>query len=459
MHAESQYALPARATDLDADDEDPYRVVIFADIQRFLFPIRSGQVRLELVYAFLNFIGLPFRPPDTTTTSTAYLDPHLNWSLVYNDQLRPAFWPPRPKQKQLPWQTVGGEPMEPETQRSLMNPFTSPIKSWLSTPDTLFAPSDPWFRDVTTSDIAHVDKTLARNVFNLLQPLVPDPTFTAMYMAFEAAISPKASVKLAKSILSGDRDNAAIWDGYARLEAQRGNITAARGVYSTVLQSDQLAADERLGLYAAWARMEWAAGEEDQSLAAVVAAATLDSGLSDASQPPSTIALLKAKQHYSSIEYPCPFSRLVLAALYAYLTSGIEPAQNVLMQQLKTLRPSSAEAEEVFQLLNRMLYVHTSRHPSPAALSRDTLELAIASFPNNTQFLSLYMWGELGGRIYGRLQGLIAQQLNSESGGINGQLWSVWAEAMSAHRTFWDAGGGGAERVRNALDKSINSKM
>lgn len=41
--------------------------------------------------------------------------------------------------------------------------------------------------------------------------------------------------------------------------------------------------------------------------------------------------------------------------------------------------------------------------------------------------------------------------------GVIGHLWAVWAEAVSAHRTFWDDGGGGAERVRMALDKGINS--
>ncbi|ORX37353.1 NRDE-2, necessary for RNA interference-domain-containing protein [Kockovaella imperatae] len=461
--AESRGFLPGRATDLyAADDEDPYRVVLFHDIEPFLFPIRSGRVRLELVYTFLSFIGLPFRPPDVSTGAASNLDPHLHWSLTYNNQLRACFWPPKLRQKSLPWQTVGGEPMEPESQRAMSTPFASPVKSWLSTADTFFGGSDRWFRDATAIDLAHVDLTFARNVFKLLQPLVPDPSFTAMYMAFEASVSPKSSVKLAKTILSVDRDNAAIWDGYARLEYQRGNLAAARGVYSTVLQSDKIDNDERLGLYAAWARMEWDAGEEGRALEVLVLASGAGNtkllDLSREVSKPTAISLLKAKQHYSSVPLPCSYAQLVLASLYAYLTAGIDAARDILTRHLALLRPAGPEAEEVFQLLCRMIYVHTSRNASPAALSRDTLELAIATFPNNTQFLSFYMFGELGARVHGRLQRLVSQLLASETSGISGQLWSVWAEAMSAHRTFWDKGGNGAERVRQALDKSINSR-
>ena len=72
-------------------------------------------------------------------------------------------------------------------------------------------------------------------------------------------------------------------------------------------------------------------------------------------------------------------------------------------------------------------------------------------------FLSLYLFGELGNRVYGRVQKLIYEISASEEAGVVGSLWAVWAEAMSSHRTFWDKGGGGAERVRNALDRGINS--
>lgn len=128
------------------------------------------------------------------------------------------------------------------------------------------------------------------------------------------------------------------------------------------------------------------------------------------------------------------------------------------MRQLATVPTSSSYAEEAHQLLVKILYIHRSRHAVPAALSRDALTLAIHSFPHNTMFLSLFLFGELGNRVYGRVQKLIHDISTSDNAGVVGHLWAVWAESMTSHRTFWDMGGGGAERVRNALDRGINSR-
>lgn len=125
----------------------------------------------------------------------------------------------------------------------------------------------------------------------------------------------------------------------------------------------------------------------------------------------------------------------------------------------KELPEGSYAIESADQLFSSILHVHCSRLFAEPGLARDALEGSISSFPNNTLFLSLYLWGEIGGRVYGRVQRLISQLSagSIEGAGVIGHLWSVWAEAMSAHRTFWDQGGAGAERVRTALDKGIQS--
>lgn len=131
---------------------------------------------------------------------------------------------------------------------------------------------------------------------------MPDPTFTLASFAFEAAVSPKScdlrsgdlsseliigsrsAVKMAKSILSEDRDNLILWDGYARLERQRGNISAARAVYVAALQAARALRQPReslvyemkedeVELWSAWAEMEWEEGEEARCLEVLVLAA------------------------------------------------------------------------------------------------------------------------------------------------------------------------------------------
>jgi hypothetical protein len=157
-------------------------------------------------------------------------------------------------------------------------------------------------------------------------------------------------------------------------------------------------------------------------------------------------------QQYGCLTPPLHPSQLVLSSLFSDLTDGIEAARDLVYTQIDQLPPDSYAAEEAYQHLTRLIFLHTSRHPSPAALSRDVLEQAIVAFPNNTSFLSLYLWGEMGAKVYGRVQRLVAQL--SRSDGVVGHLWAVWAEGVGSSRTFWD---GGADRVRMALDKAINS--
>ncbi|WVQ97651.1 hypothetical protein IAU59_004765 [Kwoniella sp. CBS 9459] len=470
-HAESSYALPGRATDLDPETEDdPYHVILFSDIQPFLFAVTTPEVRLQLIYAFLTFLGLPFSPPGVPSSSPANTDPHLRWSLANNASARQAFWPPKHSAKKILWQTVGGEPMEPERPRGMEHPFGSPIKSWVQDRGTMLGRQGSWFKDLDSTDLGAVDVELVRNVFSLLWALVPDPAFTLASFAFESTVSQKSAVKLAKSILSSDRNNLLLWDGYARIERQRGNVSAARTVYVTALQaaaatrSNEPKTEDEIDVWASWAEMEWESGEDNRCLEVLLMAAGIgEDRIADFTSPqrtfsaPTSVAMLKAKHFYTTLNCLAGPSQLLLGMLFAYLVDGVDSARSLVIETYSKQLPASAEAEESLQLLSKLLYLHASRHPSPPSLSRNTLELALRSFPNNTSFLSLYLHGELGSRVYGRVQRLIADLTSSSECGTVVHLWAVWAEAVSANRTFWDAGGGGAERVRLALDKGVNS--
>lgn len=70
----------------------------------------------------------------------------------------------------------------------------------------------------------------------------------------------------------------ALWDGYARIERQRGKVEDARQVYVTALSmypsfdaKDQV--DAPL-LWRAWAEMEWEEGFEGLALAVLVASSS-----------------------------------------------------------------------------------------------------------------------------------------------------------------------------------------
>lgn len=148
---------------------------------------------------------------------------------------------------------------------------------------------------------------------------------------------------------------------------------------------------------------------------------------------------------------------IALATLYTTLTESIEAARDRLLSLVESLPSGHPQTEETLQLLVRVIYTYGTRHSMPAAIARDVLEKGTTLFPNNTAFLSLYLFGEVRGRVYGRVHKLVNKlTAGGEGAGAVALLWSVWAEAMSAAGSFWY---GGAERVRRALDRGINSDM
>lgn len=142
--AADQFIRPAKASAINTaeeDDDDPYRIVLFDDIRPFLFVIRSPEVKLQLVYAVLNYLGLPFAIPDLGTNTAFARDPHLQWALAANSKARLALWPEKPASRpRLDLSPTLGSAALPS-----IDFFSSPVKMWLLTEDTAFEDVLAWF--------------------------------------------------------------------------------------------------------------------------------------------------------------------------------------------------------------------------------------------------------------------------------------------------------------------------
>lgn len=142
--ASDRFIRPGKASSLaiaDDDDDDPFKIILFDDIRPFLFVIRNPEVKLQLVYAVLNYLGLPFGVPDLGTNTAFSRDPHLQWALASNPQARSALWPEKPVARQrLDWS---------ETQESAALPpvdfLSCPVKMWFLTEETAFEDILSWF--------------------------------------------------------------------------------------------------------------------------------------------------------------------------------------------------------------------------------------------------------------------------------------------------------------------------
>jgi len=77
-----------------------------------------------------------------------------------------------------------------------------------------------------------------------------------------------SAIKSTKELLAQEPENISLWAGYARLESKRGKIQSARAVYAAILANHtQVSISEEspaLAMWADWAKMEWANGNQDR---------------------------------------------------------------------------------------------------------------------------------------------------------------------------------------------------
>ncbi|GAA6004312.1 hypothetical protein JCM10207_000663 [Rhodosporidiobolus poonsookiae] len=477
-------ALPARTIDSGMDDsDDPFRVVLFDDIRPFLFILHSPDSKLQLAYAFLTFLGLPFVPPDFPTSTPFTTDPFIHSELVERPSRIQRFWPKLDAGAAArPYATVGGEAMELERQSALKEPWDTPFSATPAAVDLLFGAGGGkggWFRTLKKEDLADVDVELSRNAFTLLRSAVPDTFLTLDFFAFEAAQSPKSAVKLAKQVLRDRRTDLALWDGYARIERQRGKVADARQVYCTALSMYRSfpVAEQIDGplLWRAWAEMEWEDGRAEVALKVLVAAASeeqvdlasLASTDSDARPPPAQ--LLRTRQHYSrSLEaaFQPRASQAHLrnrnhlafsSALFEYLTRNLAAAVDVLELHLFRLDVAgangSAEHEEALMMFAKLLYRHMAVGGGykPAQL-RDLLERAMKDFKDNSLFLSLFYHNELRMKIQGRFRRTMEEIVLKENEATSeGWLFAIFAELHINSRAI------NVFAVRNLFDRALDN--
>lgn len=144
---------PTRTTDsLDEDEDDPYATILFSDLRPLLFVVSSPDARSQLLYSFLFYLGLPLTPPDTASTSRLASDTFLHaddFSSSFAPHKRAAFWPTPSTDEFLraliPFDTIGGQAMEPVRTSAISDPFQPPFRKFPMSPDSLFPSQPRWF--------------------------------------------------------------------------------------------------------------------------------------------------------------------------------------------------------------------------------------------------------------------------------------------------------------------------
>jgi hypothetical protein len=305
-----------------------------------------------------------------------------------------------------------------------------------------------------------------------------------------------SAVKIAKRILKDDSKNLLHWDAYARIERSIGNLAAARSVYTNALiLSQEFTERERMDtplLWRAWAEMEWEAGRPTSALTVLFASAcdkvdkallgenshlanlliltgyTDQAASSEGPPSPSPVQLLRARQFYfrqlelsNSNDSPQSLFRHRISitfclALLQYLSSDLDAANNVMESQVKHLRSEgkqSAEEEEALALQAKIIFRHTqTRTAFRPGLLRQHLESALSHFPNNSIFLSMFLFNEMRTRIEGRVKKVLNDvTLSKDSATTESWLFAIYSELHMNGRNY------NAQAVRALFERAIDS--
>ncbi|KAJ3942485.1 uncharacterized protein N0V96_007986 [Colletotrichum fioriniae] len=215
---------PARATD-DVLEDDPYRVVMFSDIEELLFVIPSEIIPSlwrPLVDAFLLFCGLPtaFRTSDWTEAAENDTVIMSNMRLLEKDVLQ------RPNEPDILDETKRVPTFKQDASRYALSAdllFAGP--GW-------FSPFSGWTSTSKESD-GPVTIATVSNALRLLLKSSSRQELAEYSLAIEVVNDPSNTKKRAKALIKQDPSNLRLYNAYALAEFSNGNAGIGLQVVAT----------------------------------------------------------------------------------------------------------------------------------------------------------------------------------------------------------------------------------
>lgn len=157
---ESCSSRAVRANDLDVEEDDPFRLVVFDDVRQWLIPLIAPESWDVLFSNTLGFLGLPVGIPmynssaaQFTTTyremTSATLEAWESTAAVLNMSDHECGWAASTRSDNSRCRDV--------------SPFQTIIKSWAAGPHTLLATQ--WFKNIDASAVSGLNIDMIRSVF------------------------------------------------------------------------------------------------------------------------------------------------------------------------------------------------------------------------------------------------------------------------------------------------------
>ncbi|KAF5018499.1 hypothetical protein F66182_9504 [Fusarium sp. NRRL 66182] len=401
--------VPARTMD-EGTEDDPFRVVMFSDIEPFLFIIPRSvlpAVRQQLVDAFLIFLGFPptFRPD--SWTEEAYHDQFL---ARFTLDLKSG----APKD---PW--IDENPTEMHRKPPA---FTQRPLCASQSLDILFSSTD-WFSYLPLQRPENeIEFRLAINVTKQLVHTTDFERLAGYHLALSAKQDASHVKKDAKALLVRYPTNLGLFRAYALAENAKGNHELAAKV---LLSATEFASETwqtlktcTFALWRAWAWMELEKG--DKKLAVQRLCSSVDKNLRAVRETTdiSWTSILKAQQDMFSILHDSIsggnlddaeiLTECLVLLFYLTAEGSVEPmstSQGNISAAMKVVHRVSHEFqmrkhqasgahERILQFATRLWYLHATRGPFRRACLLEFLKGLLIQFPRNTMFLSMFEWAD-----------------------------------------------------------------
>ena len=233
---------PARTID-DVEESDPYRVILFSDIQPFIFDCPSQMGQATLLDAFLAFCSLP-----TLEIRGSAPEPRI-WredgfsrnELLYSPGSVLPIWriqKPTPR----PSDDVDGQEYLLDSS-SRTNALNFPASVYQLSPDLLFSSKGSWFSPLDaweteySEDQGPLEKSwVIQAVKNLVLAGVGGDNLAELLLALELRFSPDTVRKTSKTLLKRQPSNLRLYNAYALVEYRLGNSDRAETVIVTSIK-------------------------------------------------------------------------------------------------------------------------------------------------------------------------------------------------------------------------------
>ncbi|KAJ6789885.1 hypothetical protein PWT90_04272 [Aphanocladium album] len=407
--------LAARTMD-DGTEDDPFRVVTYADIEPFVFMIPRplvSSISASLLDAFLIFCGLP--PASSSDWARA----------LYRDQFL------APVASNIPSADMDeAKPEVDENESIVRRPpiFNRPYSAFAISSASLF-PGKDWFSYLQLQiqsapiDGGWLETTLSQLVFS-----AGCKDLSEYYLAFSFARDSSAVKRTAKKLLKQSPDNASLYNAYALAEHARGNSDMAAKVLQSAMSSPLLSQQShrfRLHHTAAW--MAFVNGDITLSKRALCAAGNTETDVSFADVLKSGSAFSGSMSESLSIgDVDSAETAAECLVLHSYLTNSeasepLSVSQGNISAAMQTLESASKEialrghgitaaGERLVQFGAHLLYLHATRGPHRRAYIRDQACKQLQRFPANAMLLSVLEWSDAGLRIVDETRQLLRDQ-------------------------------------------------